>query len=45
MDGAAAPRSGGYVKLFVDHVAQADTGADFDFLVGCRGSEIARESH
>ena len=37
--------SGGYVKLFVDHVGQADSGADFDFLVGCRGSEIARESH
>ena len=29
--------SGGYVKLYVDHVGQADTGADFDFLVGCRG--------
>jgi L-arabonate dehydrase len=37
--------AGGYVQLYVDHVAQADTGADFDFLVGCRGSEIARESH
>jgi L-arabonate dehydrase len=40
-----APMSGGYVKLFVDHVGQADTGADFDFLIGCRGSEITRESH
>jgi dihydroxy-acid dehydratase len=39
------PTSGGYVKLFVDHVGQADTGADFDFLVGCRGSAIPRESH
>jgi len=36
---------GGYQQLFVDHVAQADTGADFDFLVGCRGHAIARESH
>jgi len=31
--------------LFLEHVEQADTGADFDFLVGCRGHEIARESH
>jgi L-arabonate dehydrase len=36
---------GGYLKLFLEHVEQADTGADFDFLVGCRGHEIARESH
>jgi dihydroxy-acid dehydratase len=39
------PSRGGYVELYRDHVAQADTGADFDFLVGCRGHEIARESH
>jgi L-arabonate dehydrase len=39
------PVPGGYQQLYVDHVAQADTGADFDFLVGCRGHEIARESH
>jgi dihydroxy-acid dehydratase len=36
---------GGYQQLYVDHVEQADQGADFDFLVGCRGHEIARESH
>src|SRR5688500_16280509 len=36
---------GGYVQLYIDHVSQADTGADFDFLVGCRGHQIARESH
>jgi len=36
---------GGYVQLYIEHVAQADTGADFDFLVGCRGHAIARESH
>jgi dihydroxy-acid dehydratase len=36
---------GGYQQLFVDHVSQADTGADFDFLVGCRGHQISRESH
>jgi dihydroxy-acid dehydratase len=39
----ATPR--GYAKLFKDHVMQADTGADFDFLVGASGSEVARESH
>jgi L-arabonate dehydrase len=39
------PIPGGYQQLYVDHVSQADTGADFDFLVGCRGHEIARESH
>jgi L-arabonate dehydrase len=39
------PAGGGYVQLYVDHVRQADTGADFDFLIGCRGHQIARESH
>jgi L-arabonate dehydrase len=35
----------GYVRLYIDHVMQADRGADFDFLVGCRGAGIPRESH
>ncbi|WP_129780478.1 IlvD/Edd family dehydratase [Peristeroidobacter soli] len=35
----------GYAQLYVDHVLQADRGVDFDFLVGCRGVEVARESH
>jgi dihydroxy-acid dehydratase len=35
----------GYVRLYVDHVQQADRGADFDFLVGCRGLTVTRESH
>jgi dihydroxy-acid dehydratase len=39
------PAGGGYTQLYIDHVGQADTGADFDFLVGCRGHQIARESH
>ncbi len=39
-----APK-GGYSKLFHDHVQGADTGADFDFLVGCRGNDIPRDSH
>lgn len=38
-----APR--GYAKLFVDHVLQADRGADFDFLVGSSGAAVPRESH
>ena len=36
---------GGYAQLFHDHVQGADTGADFDFLLGCRGSEVGRDSH
>ncbi|KCY96361.1 dehydratase family protein, partial [Acinetobacter baumannii 25691_8] len=35
---------GGYRKLYVEHVLQADEGCDFDFLVGCRGSEVPRHS-
>jgi dihydroxy-acid dehydratase len=44
VDGFAAPRRG-WEKLYVDHVQQADTGADLDFLVGSSGAEVARESH
>ncbi len=36
---------GGYRKLYVEHVLQADEGCDFDFLVGYRGSEVPRHSH
>ncbi|EOG4086029.1 IlvD/Edd family dehydratase [Acinetobacter baumannii] len=36
---------GGYRKLYVEHVLQADEGCDFDFLVGCRGSKVPRHSH
>src|ERR1035438_9197897 len=39
-----AARSG-YQSLYVNHVLQADRGADFDFLVGCRGHQVPRESH
>ncbi|WP_306258683.1 L-arabinonate dehydratase [Pararhizobium sp. IMCC21322] len=35
----------GYAKLFHDHVEGADTGADFDFLKGCRGSAVGKDSH
>ncbi|WP_426109825.1 L-arabinonate dehydratase [Massilia sp. PWRC2] len=36
---------GGYQSLYIKHVQQADQGADLDFLVGCRGSKVPRESH
>jgi dihydroxy-acid dehydratase len=42
---ASKPMSGGYQRLYWEHVLQADTGADLDFLVGCRGHEVPRESH
>ena len=41
----ARPANGGYVDLFVRHVQQANTGADFDFLAGQRGHDVPRESH
>jgi dihydroxy-acid dehydratase len=31
--------------MYVEHVNQADTGADLDFLVGSSGSQVLRESH
>ncbi|MET8076374.1 IlvD/Edd family dehydratase [Streptomyces sp. NPDC005303] len=44
VDGFANPRRG-WERLYVDHVQQADQGADLDFLVGSSGSEVSRESH
>jgi dehydratase ilvD1 len=35
----------GYVKLYTEHVLQADKGCDLDFLVGASGADVARESH
>jgi len=35
----------GYQALYVEHVMQADKGMDFDFLLGCRGHGVPRESH
>ena len=35
----------GYAKLYVDHVLQADLGADLDFLVGKDTRPVTRESH
>ena len=39
------PMGSGYWKLYVDHVLQADQGADLDFLVGMRGSAVPRDNH
>ena len=39
------PMAGGYQRLYFDHVMQADTGCDLDFLVGNRGAAVPRESH
>jgi dihydroxy-acid dehydratase len=35
----------GYYKLYVEHVQQADKGADLDFLVGGSGTAVSRDSH
>ncbi len=35
----------GYVKLYLDHVMQADKGADMDFLVGKSGSGVPEDNH
>lgn len=41
-----APRyERGYAKLYIDHVLQADEGADLDFLVGKDTRPVTRESH
>jgi dihydroxy-acid dehydratase len=39
------PPGGGWTRLYVDHVTQADKGADLDFLTGSRGHAVPRESH
>jgi hypothetical protein len=42
---AQASPARGWEKLYVDHVLQADTGADLDFLVGSSGHAVPRDSH
>ncbi|MGH6896034.1 MAG: IlvD/Edd family dehydratase [Geminicoccaceae bacterium] len=41
----APAMASGYQKMYIDHVQQASEGADLDFLRGCRGAAIPRESH
>jgi L-arabonate dehydrase len=36
---------GGYSWLHQNHVQGADTGADLDFLKGCRGAPVGKDSH
>ena len=35
----------GYVKIYIDHVEQAEKGADLDILVGGSGSKVDRDLH
>lgn len=35
----------GYVKFYIDHVQQANLGADLDILRGGSGSEVTRDLH
>jgi dihydroxy-acid dehydratase len=45
MTQAFATPSRGWERLYVEHVMQADTGADLDFLRGSSGDRVSRESH
>ncbi|HEY4201164.1 MAG TPA: IlvD/Edd family dehydratase [Devosiaceae bacterium] len=40
-----SPYDRGWEKLYVQHVLQADTGADLDFLVGGSGDYVPKVSH
>jgi dihydroxy-acid dehydratase len=44
VDAYAAPQRG-WSKLYIEHVTQADQGADLDFLIGSSGDRVDRESH
>jgi dihydroxy-acid dehydratase len=44
VDAYATPRRG-WSKLYIEHVTQADQGADLDFLIGSSGDKVDRESH
>ncbi len=40
-----APPDSGYAMLHHSHVMGADTGADLDFMLGCRGAPVGKDSH
>lgn len=44
---APPPRSAvrGWTWLYTEHVRQADTGCDLDFLTGASGAQVGRDSH
>ena len=35
----------GWIRLYTEHVQQADQGADLDFLVGKSGAAVPRNNH
>ena len=37
--------SRGWTRLYTEHVQQADTGCDLDFLIGGSGHQVGREPH
>lgn len=39
------PTQRGYVRMYLDHVQQANLGADFDFLIGSSGADIPHGNH
>jgi L-arabonate dehydrase len=39
------PATRGWTWLYTEHVQQADTGCDLDFLIGRSGSAVGRDSH
>lgn len=39
------PSDRGWVRLYVDHVQQANLGADLDFLVGKSGAGVPKDNH
>jgi len=41
----ALPMSRGYTRLYVEHVLQANQGADLDFLVGSSGAKPPKDNH
>ncbi len=41
---AVAPAARGYTRMYIEHVLQADEGADFDFLLGGIGSGVPRDN-
>jgi dihydroxy-acid dehydratase len=41
----ALPMERGWTRLYVEHVQQANLGADMDFLVGKSGAAVPKDNH
>ncbi|MDF3833681.1 dihydroxy-acid dehydratase [Cupriavidus basilensis] len=41
----ALPMERGWTRLYVEHVQQANLGADLDFLVGKSGAAVPKDNH